>query len=78
MYNFFKAMLSILVREVTLREAVRKSIQRNISELVEVINLTIDQLRASLPSGVEPLGIIDDLERILDVERAERLDTIKI
>jgi hypothetical protein len=72
-YNFFKSILSILAREVTLRQAVRQSIQRNISELVEVSNLTINQVRASLPSGRELLVIIDDLEKIPDVERAERL-----
>jgi hypothetical protein len=58
---------------VSLRETVRKSIQRNISELVEVINLTIDQIRASLPTGKALLVIIDDLEKIPDVQRAESL-----
>jgi hypothetical protein len=72
-YNFFKRIVTILVREITLREAMRKSVQRNLSELVEVINLTIDQIQTSLPSGKELLVIIDDLEKIPDIERADRL-----
>lgn len=72
-YNFFTGVTTILLREVTLRDKFRKSIQRNITQLVNLINDLILQIKTSLPGNKELLIVIDDLEKIPDVARADKL-----
>lgn len=72
-YNFFKGITSILIRELTLRESVRSAIKRNINQLVNVINNLVTHINTSLPGDKALLIIIDDLEKIPDVTRADQL-----
>ncbi len=71
--HFYERILTVLVREVAVRDAVRKSVERNITELVNVINLIVEGIRTELKAGRELLVIIDDLEKIPDLDRAEKL-----
>ena len=72
-YNFFKGITTILLRELTLRDMVRNAVQRNMSQLLNVINAVVMQISTSLLLDKELLVIIDDLEKIPDVNRADRL-----
>ncbi|RMG25778.1 MAG: hypothetical protein D6732_22045 [Methanobacteriota archaeon] len=71
--SFFKRIMTILLREVALRDALRQSAGRNITELLEVINSIIREIQTRLPKGKQLLVIIDDMEKIPDVNRADAL-----
>ncbi|HLP45542.1 MAG TPA: hypothetical protein VK469_06335 [Candidatus Kapabacteria bacterium] len=71
-YNFFNRISMILLRELTLRDKVRQTIQRNIASLVNVINVLVTHIASQL-EGRELLVIIDDLEKIPHIGKAEEL-----
>ncbi|MBI4556333.1 MAG: hypothetical protein HY706_02000 [Candidatus Hydrogenedentes bacterium] len=71
-YGFFKRVLTVLLREVVARDKMHDAMARNITELLEVINLAVDQVRVSLRDR-DLLIVIDDLEKIPDLDRAEQL-----
>lgn len=71
-YNFFNRVSVILLRELALRDKVRETIQRNINGLVNVINTLITSIDVALDDK-ELLVIIDDLEKIPDIQKAEEL-----
>lgn len=71
--HFFRGIITILLRELTLREAVRNAVKRNINQLVEIINALVTEIRVSLKNGKDLLIIIDDLEKIPDILRADQL-----
>ncbi|RMI17499.1 MAG: hypothetical protein D6681_03305 [Calditrichaeota bacterium] len=71
--QFFQRIMTILLREIALRDALRESVGRNITELLEAINLIIQEIQTRLPKGKQLLVIIDDMEKIPDVNRADAL-----
>ncbi|MCX6581283.1 MAG: hypothetical protein NT166_13990 [Candidatus Aminicenantes bacterium] len=71
-YNFFSRVSMILLRELALRDKVRETIQRNIASLVEVINALVTHITSQLEDK-ELLVIIDDLEKIPHIGKAEEL-----
>ena len=71
--SFFEKVLSILLREMTLRNVLRQSIERNLNELINLLDAVIDQIQSALGTQRELLVIIDDLEKIPDVERSRKL-----
>ncbi|MCU0288084.1 MAG: hypothetical protein MUF15_17025 [Acidobacteria bacterium] len=71
-YNFFNRISMILLRELALRDKVRQTIQRNIASLVDVINTLVTHIASQL-EGRELLVIIDDLEKIPHIGKAEEL-----
>jgi hypothetical protein len=71
-YSFFNRVSMILLRELALRDNVRKTIKRNINGLVSVINILVTYIDSKLQNK-ELLIIIDDLEKIPDITRAEAL-----
>jgi len=72
-FQFFQRILTILLRETFLRESLRESTKRNITDLLNVINLIIDKIQEQLPGDKHLLVIIDDMEKIPDVSRANAL-----
>jgi hypothetical protein len=71
-YNFFNRVSMILLRELALRDKVRETIARNINGLVTVINMLVGAIDSKL-GDQELLIIIDDLEKIPDITKAEKL-----
>jgi len=71
-YNFFNRVSVILLRELALRDNVKKTIQRNINGLVDVINALVAYINSHVGEQ-ELLVIIDDLEKIPDITRSEEL-----
>ena len=71
-YNFFNRISMILLRELALRDRVRQTIQRNIASLVDVINTLVTYVASQLENK-QLLVIIDDLEKIPHIEKAEEL-----
>jgi hypothetical protein len=71
-YNFFNRVSVILLRELALRDKVRDAIKRNINGLVTVINTLVTYVNSQL-GDKELLIIIDDLEKIPDITKAEAL-----
>lgn len=71
-YSFFNRVSVILLRELALRDKVRETIRRNINGLVSVINTLITSIDVALEDK-ELLIIIDDLEKIPDIQKAEEL-----
>ena len=71
-YNFFNRISVILLRELALRDKVRDAIKRNINGLVTVINALVDYVNSEL-GDKELLIIIDDLEKIPYITKAEEL-----
>ena len=71
-YNFFNRVSVILLRELALRDKVRDAIKRNINGLVTVINTLVTYVNSEL-GDKELLIIIDDLEKIPDITKAEAL-----
>ncbi len=71
-YRFFKRVSVILLRELTLRDNIREIVRRNITSLMKVID-TLIQFIATRLDEKELLIIIDDLEKIPDITRAEKL-----
>lgn len=71
-YNFFNRVSVILLRELALRDKVREAIKRNINGLVTVINALVEYVNSKL-GDKELLIIIDDLEKIPDITKAEAL-----
>jgi len=70
---FWASLTARLKREHTTRDAVRTLIEPKLSELMELINLIVDTIKAGLPQGKDLLVIIDDLEKIPNIEDASRL-----
>lgn len=70
--HFFNRVSVILLREFTLRDNVKKAIQRNINGLVDVINALVAYINSNVGKK-ELLVIIDDLEKIPDIARSEEL-----
>lgn len=62
-----------MLRELTLRDNIRSAVKRNVTSLVDLINNIVTHIRANLPEGKELLVIIDDLEKIPDVKKADDL-----
>ena len=73
LYRAFQRITLILLNEVVLRKDIRDAVKRNITELIELINILILNIRNNLPKGKELLIIIDDLEKIPDVNKANEL-----
>jgi hypothetical protein len=71
-YDFFNRVSVILLRELALRDQVKKTIQRNINGLLSVINTLVTYIDSQL-GDKELLIIIDDLEKIPDIKKAEDL-----
>lgn len=71
-YGFFKRVSVILLRELSLRDTARAAIKRNINGLVAVIDTLVNAIASQLEDK-ELLVIIDDLEKIPDIEKAEEL-----
>jgi GTP-binding protein EngB required for normal cell division len=70
---FFASFTIRLKREHTTREAVRTIIEPKLSELIDLINSIVDSVKAGLPSGKDLLVVIDDLEKIPNIEDASKL-----
>jgi hypothetical protein len=70
---FFASFTTRLRREHTTREAVRTIIEPRLSELIELINSIVDTVKTGLPAGKDLLVIIDDLEKIPNIEDASKL-----
>jgi hypothetical protein len=71
-YAFFKNITSILLRELTMRDAVRDAIKRNITSLANIINSLVNEIQSKLDNK-KLLIVIDDLEKIPDINKAENL-----
>ncbi len=70
---YFASFIVRLRHEHTTREAVRTIIEPRLSELIELINSIVDTVKAGLPAEKDFLVIIDDLEKIPNIEDASRL-----
>ena len=71
-YDFFNRVSVILLRELALRDKAREAIKRNINGLVTVINTLVTYINSEL-GDKELLVVIDDLEKIPDITKAEEL-----
>ena len=74
-FSFFKKATSFLAKEILMRNEVRNALKRNITELLELTNAIISGIKNKLPADKEILIIIDDLEKIPDVKKAEEIFT---
>lgn len=74
-FSFFKKATVFLAREILMRDKVRDALKRNITELLELTNAIISGIKNKLPADKEILIIIDDLEKIPDVQKAEEIFT---
>jgi hypothetical protein len=70
---FFASFTTRLKLEHTTRESVRKLIEPRLSDLIELINSIVDTVKAGLPKEKDLLVIIDDLEKIPNIEDASKL-----
>ncbi len=70
---FFLNLTTRLKMEHTTRQIVREIIEPRVSEMIDIINRIIDGTRLSLPPDKDLLIIIDDLEKIPDIEKAKTL-----
>jgi len=70
---FFATVLGKLKREHLTRKKVREELEPRLSELLEILNMIIDDVKLALPPGKDLLVVIDDLEKVANIEDAKRL-----
>lgn len=72
--GFFENIVTVLTLEINTRARLRQLVGRNLSELIKLINFLIDRVQDQLEdSSRELLVIVDDLEKIPDVNLTRQL-----
>ncbi|MFH1859895.1 MAG: hypothetical protein ABH870_02610 [bacterium] len=71
--GFFLNLTAKIKMEHTTREIIRDIVGKKVSEFISLINQLIDKIRLSLPPDKNLLIIIDDLEKIPDINKAKTL-----